>query len=403
MHGTFLKSRFSPGFALLTAVIILGALSALTLAFVAVGLTDIRITQAHAATLKAYYLAEAGTAEMIRAIQDDPALESSFLNGTLSPSNSTITRSGVFEPQGSYTTYATSTAPAVADITSTGTFSLVGGAAQRVSRTSIARATGTPGVWALPLFAGGVGGQQNGNITIRIPVNVIGEDVQANQNLRISGGSAVLTITNGDAKASNNIIVQTGGTLTVINGTQQEGVAAISMPAVDFDSDSPSSLKNRADATYTPAEFNALPSGTTLSGIIYVTSPLTITNQTLTIVGQLAVNGALDINNPGNLITVVPAIEGSGILANGNLTVETPLVVSGVLYSNRVLTIDPDTQVGVTIDITGGVIGWVGIIQGRSDATLNIVYDQALVSTPLDPDLNAGASLIVLNHWEEEY
>lgn len=391
------------GFALLSAVIILGALSALTLAFVAVGLTDIRITQAHAATLKSYYLAEAGTAEMIRSIQDDPALESAYLNGTLSQSNSTITRSGPFEPQGSYTTYAVSTAPAVADITSTGTFSLAAAAAQRVSRTTIARATGTPGVWALPLFSGGGGGQQNGNLTIRIPVTVVGEDVQANQNLRVSGGSAVLTITDGNVQASNNIIVQNGGTITIINGTQQEGVPSVSMPAVDFDSDSPNSLKNRADATYTPAEFNALPSGTTLSGIIYVTGALTITNQTLTIAGQLAVNGDLTINNPGNLITVVPAIEGSGILANGNLTIRTPLVLSGALYSNRVLTIDPDTEPGVTIDVTGGVIAWVVIMQGRSDALVVIVYDEALVSTPLDPDLNEGAPLIVLNHWEEEY
>lgn len=383
------------GFALIATTIITALLLLAGSYFISLSTTDIKIASAHRASIKTYALAQAGANAMIRRIQDDPILESAFIAGTLSTS---ISRSAVFEPADSYNVSAQSTAPGAADIISTGRYQLGDNTAARTITVTFAeRALGDPEQWALPLFAGGLGGQQNGNVTIEIPVNIAGGNVHANQNFKVQG--ATVTVTNGNVTASNNILVLAGGTLNIINGTQQTGVAEETMPVIDFSSDLPNSKKNRASETYTAAEFSTIPSGSTLSGIIYVSESLSITNQTLTINGQLVVNGDLTINNPGNWITINDALEGSGILVLGSLVINSSLTVQGALYSQTHVDMNV-TEPNAEVDLTGGIVGWRVTIHGRSDAQITINYNQEFVSKSLDPNYTTA---LIEDHWAENY
>ncbi len=369
--------------------------------------SEIRIAVSEQQATTAYYLAEAGSNEAIYKLKNDSTWKSKFLTGTFT--NDSFTHSNLFGGTGSYTVTASSAGDALVDITVTATYSAGGQQSKRVIKTRYTRATNPADTWGQSMYGGDTSTQQNGNVTVSRNCTVNGGTLQANQNFKITN-HATLTVNSAAVKASNNLIVNGGGTLVLNNSTRTEGVASVAMPQVDFDSSSATSLKNRADQTYTAAQFTALPSGTTLNGVTYVSGNATWTNKNLTINGILAASGDISITltsaytlaiNDGNV-----ASGGSGLLGKNNITASVTgghLTIRGLVYAVKDLTVTAKST--PTFSVTGGVLGFhLSLGDNDTSGTCTITYDSTLASSPLDPALNGNESPIIqVNHWEEEY
>lgn len=395
--------RSQPGFILLAVMAIVSALLLLGTYFMQESVSEIRIARSEAVANRAYYLAEAGGNEAVYRLKQSSLWETQFLNGTLN--NTTFNRSGVFDANGGYTVTATSLAPALVDVTVTGTYLTGATKAQRVVKIRLARATNSSTTWSQSMFGGGQGGQLNGNITVSSDCTVNGGTLQANQDFKIT--KATLTVNNAVVQSSNNIITNAGGQLVLNHSTQQTGVPSIAMPQVDFDSSLGTSLKNRANQTYTSTQFQNLPDGTTLNGVTYVTGAANWTDKTLTINGILAAADTITISLNGNkTLTINTGATGSGILGKNDIAITlkngASFTVDGLLYASRDLSYSQYSN--STFTVNGGEIGFHMETGGDSTGTCAITYNSDYASQPLDPVYNGGQSPIIeVNHWEEEY
>ncbi len=395
------KSR--SGFAVVLVITMLGSLLFLSSYFLEQSTSEIKIAKSENAATKGYYLAESGINEAIFKLKYDATWRGKFLNGTLAGDN--FNRSSVFDTKGAYTVSASSIADGLADITVTATYQVGSKNSQRVIKARLAKASNPAYSWSQTFFGGGVGGQQNGNITTGRDCTINGGRIHANQNLKITSHSD-LTINDAEVTSSNNIITNAGSSLVLNNSTQTEGLPSIGMPIVDFDSSSLTSLKNRASQVYTAAQFSALPSGTTLNGITFVTGTATWTNKNLTVNGVLAASGNINISlNSGKIFTVNTDASGSGILGKADIGISltgATLNLNGLIYTANALDIDINST--STFNITGGIIGWHVDLDGTDNGVCSVTYDEDLVATPLDPVYNSGDSPIIdVNHWEEQY
>lgn len=396
-----------PGFVLVAVATIMTALFFLGSYFLEQSTGEIRISKSENAATKAYYLAEAGANEAVYKLKNDATWKSKFLAGTLA--GDTASRNQVFDANGSYTIAATSVGSALADITVTATYTIGTQQAKRIIKSRFARADNPADVWTQSLYGGGQGGQQNGNITTNRNCTINGGKIHANQNFKVTSQST-LTVNDAEVASSNNIVVNAGSTLTLNNSTQTEGQPVIGMPQVDFDSASGTSLKNRASQTYTAADFAALPSGTTLNGITYITGDAVWTNKNITINGIIASSGDIKITlNSGKTFTVNSnAPTGSGIMAKDEIAISldmATLTLNGLVYAANELDVDvATTDNDANLIVTGGVIGWHVDIDGYDKGACSLTFDQDLAWAPLDPVLNGTESPIIeVNHWEEQY
>ncbi|MFH1111581.1 MAG: hypothetical protein V1712_00735 [Patescibacteria group bacterium] len=399
-----ISNNTRPGFILILVVTVTTALLFLAGYFLEQSTSEIKISKSEDAATKSYYLAEAGVNEAIYKLKNDSNWRVKFLTGTLA--NETFTRSNVFDNQGSYTITATSLTDALADITATAAYSLGSQQAKRVIKTRLAKATNSAFSWSQSFYAGGRGGQQNGNLTIERNCSVNGGTLHANQNLKVTS-HADFTVNNTQVTSSNNIIVNAGANLILNNSTREEGLPMVPMPQVDFDSVSLTSYKNRADQTYTAAQFAALPSGTVLSGITFVSGNAVWTNKNLTINGLLVASGNITINlEDDKILTINSHASGSGILSKVGIIIDAEenaqLNINGLLYATNVFTMIFEDNANFTV--TGGIIGWHVTLNGDDTGVCDITYDESLMLTPLDPVYNSGDSPIIeVNHWEEQY
>ncbi len=392
------------GFVLLLVVAVMGTLLFLAGYFLEQAVSEIKIAKNESAAAKSYYLAEAGINEAIYKFKNDSNWRIKFLTGALV--NETVTRANVFDGSGNYTVVATSISNALADITTTATYNIGNQQTKRVIKTRLARATNPALSWPQSFYAGGRGGQQNGNLTVERNCSVNGGVLHANQNLKVTS-RANFIVNNAGVTSTNNIIVNAGSNLILNNSTKTEGLPLVPMPQVDFDSVSLTSYKNRADQTYTAAQFAALPSGTILNGITFVSGDATWTNKNLTINGLLVSSGRITINlNGSKTLTTNNHISGSGILSKTSLiinAVNTAQVnIQGLLYASSAFSMNFEDDTSFTI--TGGIIGWHVTLAGDDAGVCNITYNESLILTPLDPVYNLGDSPIIeVNHWEEQY
>jgi hypothetical protein len=399
-------SKQNSGFALLAVITVMGALLLLTGYFLEQSTAELKISKSEVAASKTYYLAEAGGNEAIYKLKYDPVWKAKFLSGTLN--SDTFVRANAFDDNGSYTILTTSVEPAIADITVTAQYDTGLQPSKRIIKTRLARATNPADTWSQSIYAGGKGAQENGNITIERNCIINGGTIHANQNIKVSSQST-LTINDGAITSSNNITVNAGSSLILNNSTRQEGASEISMPQLDFDSSSSTSIKNRANQVYTATAFQNLPSGTVLDGITFVTGGANWDNKNLTINGILAASDdiRIDLNDDKTLTLNSNPTTGSGILGKDDIYIElnnATLNLNGLIYASKNLELKEDTNKDSDINITGGIIGWHTRISGYDKGVCNITYDQTLASQPLDPVLNGSESPIIqVNHWEEEY
>ncbi|MBI5734161.1 MAG: hypothetical protein HY973_04450 [Candidatus Kerfeldbacteria bacterium] len=403
-HPAIPNNHQPTGFILVVVSVITASLLLLANYLLSQSISETRISKSENAASKSYYLAEAGVNEAIFKLKNDNTWKTKFLAGTLN--NDTASRSQVFDNYGNYTISATSVSPALADITVTANYQIGSKTAKRIIKTRFARATNPANTWSQSLFAGGSGGNENGNVTIERNCTANGGTIHANQTVKVKS-NATLTVNDAMVNASNNIIINSGASLILNNSTQSEGVATIGIPIVDFDSSSPTSLKNRANQTYTENSFKNLPSGTTLNGITFVTGKAEWIKKTLTINGILAASDDIKIQlEAGQTLTVNSnTTTGSGIFGKDDITIElknTSLTVNGLIYASKELKVEHDGT--PTFSVTGGVIAWHLLIEGDDGGTCTITYNDELASRPLDPVYNGNESPIIkVNHWEEQY
>lgn len=389
-----------PGFALIATTIITALLLVAGTYFVSGSVSDIRIARAHAATVRAYYLAEASSAIMLNQLQTNETLTAGFVAGTLTQSNSTATRSNVFSSGDSISTYTISSAPGEATVFTTAITPLGNTAVTRRITTKISRALGNS-ISDYSAFTGG----NDKDLELKINATFSGGIMFSNDNIKIQNGATITA--QGSVRAHDKIEISTGSALN-LNGNKKEGQPRIDMPAVDFDSNDPGSWRSRATLVMTPSQFNALPSGSSLTGIIFVNGSSAHLRKDLTITGVLVINGSFEIETPSHLRILSPGgNQPSGLFARNSIEIKNSTYIEGLLYSSNYLEIeyDLDDTTG-TLDVTvkGGIMGrQVRLSRDRSGpVSILIDHDANLIANTLTDGVQS-APLIDIGHWEEQY
>jgi len=397
------KSKKENGFILVTTILVMSLMLVTAIYVVNFTITEMKISNSQAVAAKTYYLAEAGVNELIWKIQNNSATGEAFLNGTLNSSNDIIRNEVFGDSNASYQVSAINTVPAEAWIIATSTYQIAGKTSRRVVKYYITQATGDGSNWNYTVFAGGKGAQQNGNFTFTGSGLVLvsnGGRLHANQNLKVQG--AEIIVNDGTISASNNILKVSGGKITLNNSTQSAPTSTIDVLPIDFDSDSPTSWKNRATITYTKDQFKNLPNNTTLNGIIYVSGDAEIIGKNMTINGVLVAD-EIKITSSGQTITVnADPVYGGGLLSEGDLKFTTSggaVNVNGLIYSSDDLKI---TSSGTNFVINGGMAGFDATVTASGGAiTLNFAPEN--FENVIDPTDNTNPPVIQIDHWEEQY
>lgn len=432
---SYKKNISQKGVALLITILIMTLILSLGVYVLNFSLTETKITASQISGGKTYYLAEAGIQEMVWKLKNNTAYKENF--ETNPAWTVSFTRLDPFgSNSGSYSVAITNDSVAHGNITSTGSININGKISQRIVKTYVYRALGLSGV-------GASAGYADGNIDISSSnVNYIGGNAHANGVFNINGSSNVNI--DGDLEAVGNYnenlsaTVGVDGTIHAANNPPK--AAEISMPAVDFDSHEATSLKNTADATYTPNQFETLIANNpnlTLNGITYVSGNAKIKDDiNLIINGLLVINGDLEIaadkhsdhhhndhddcdydhydyhghykckhakyydviNITVNSATGTP----SGIMANGKMIFKNDLGninINGVLYSTKDLTIEK-LYVGQNFTVNGGTASRKLTITS-SPKIIDVVFNNQILADTLLPA--TFSPVLTFDHWEEEY
>ena len=403
------------GFALVTSLFIMLLLLTLVLYLASFTLTELRISTSQSASVQTYYLAEAGIAEAIWKIKNDPIWKNGFEGSALWSVD--YTRNSALYPNGSYRIQITNTEQARGDITVTASLNLGVATAKRVVKTTVYKALGESVV-------GQNGEYADGNIDMSGSVlNVFNGGLFSNINIIINFWSIISA--DGAVQAVGNINVNPQSHLiassTHASNLNPPAPATIAMPAVSFDNaGDPDSYKAQANNIYTASQFSDLlwanRGGTlTLNGITYVTGAVTIYGgNNLIINGVLVADGNIKVgantlfccwgssclNRSNVTINNTGGNAPSGLLSKGRIDFELCLnnfTAKGMIYANDKINI---LSLPNAIDVTGGLISrkitltslWQGI---------NIIYDNSVINYTLgDPQFSP---IVTVEHWEEEY
>lgn len=393
------------GFVLVVSVLVLTTLLIVGTYLIASSDSENKISNAQNLATKNYYLAEAGINEMIWKIQNDPATGTAFTDGTLSFSHD-ISRVNVFgDSNASYIVAARNTVTSEAWITSTSTYQIGNHTSQRVIKAYVVRATGSNAEWEFGSFAGGRGSQQNGNFRFNGSGTALianGARLHANQEFKVS--KVEIIINDGGVSSSDVINEVAGGQITLNNSYQEAPTSTVGMLIIDFDSADPNSWFNRKTDLYTEDDFEDLPSGTILDGIIYVIGEAEIENKNFTINGVLVASEKIEIETDGHTV-IVNAHEtyGGGLLAKDDIEIDVKdgtITINGLIYAADDLDI---TSNGTAFTINGSMTGFDAevTVTGGTPITLNYVPEN--FQAVIDPNNNPSSPLIQIDHWEEQY
>ncbi len=392
------------GMILILTVIIMTLLLILGTYFMSFSLSDFKMASAHASAVKAYYLTEAGINEMIYRLKNDPDYESEFT--TNESWSQYFSRENALFANASYGALIQNTTVAFGEITASSSLNFsLSSQARRTAKTKAFRATGSS-----PIEKSG--GYADGNINISFStVNFYNGSAHSNNVFTINGISNV-NIDN-DLRAVVNYNkswlsdVDLGG--RVYSPDNPPAPEYMPMPAVDFDSSDPNSLKNRAEAIYTSAEFEDLldnnPNLTLDSEITYVEGDIDIEGDLeLTVNGLLVAERDINIGERGfSSITVNSIPEGpSGLFAKRKihfLTWAGTIGINGLIYANDQLTIQ-SFPLGRNFEIHGGLVSRKLTITSAWQP-INIYYDNNIVINSLNPAFYSPT--INTEHWEEQY
>ena len=379
--------------------------------------TDFKISHSHAQAEQGYYLAEAGLHEMMFKLKNDDAYRIPF--ETDPAWSATLTRTNVFNSGESYSIGVKNSSVAHAELLATSSISLLeSNSVQRVTQTNVFKAMGQSPVKDSAGYA-------DGNIDISAStVNFHDGSAHSNNVFNINGGSIIHIYNDLNAVGNYN---KSASTVTIdgaIHAANYPPAAeAIDMPAVDFDSASPNSYKNRAIAAgtyYTSAAFETLMRNNqnlTLTGITYVETDIELIDaQNLTVNGILTAGRDIIVGKSlcstwgfwhgrcgNNSITVnhTPG-QPSGILAKRKIYFQTfagQINIYGVVYANDQLSIT-DLPFGIDFETHGGLVSRKLTITSIW-RPIDIYYDNDILSEALGA--TEFSPIINIEHWEEEY
>lgn len=408
------------GFVLVTAMFIMLLILSLALYAASFTLTERRIASSQKTSVQTYYLAEAGVAEAIWKIKNDPTWKSSFEeNATWTTSTS---RNSVLYPNGSYTIAIQNTELAKGEITVTASLNLGLNSSRRIIKTSVYKAMGTSTV-------DGIGEFSSNNMKLSgSHLNVFNGGIFCNSNLTIMHNSDVHVA--GAAEAVRNLLVNSGGTLDASSTRDMHShpqPVTIAMPAISFDdAGDPNSYKARANQIYTATQFSNLlwanqGKTLTLTGITYVTGAASFKGKINVIInGILVADGTITIgeetrnccwgsfcggyNSEGGGVNVTTTKTGtndpSGIISKTYISFESCLnsfSANGLIYGNSGLTIN---NLPHKIYVNGALIS--NDLSMSSDwAGVDLTVDNITVNSSLgDPQFSP---IVTVDHWEEEY
>ncbi|PIR13170.1 hypothetical protein COV49_03110 [Candidatus Falkowbacteria bacterium CG11_big_fil_rev_8_21_14_0_20_39_10] len=408
-----LKSQ-EKGVAILVIILLMTLLLFMAMYFLSFTLTEKNISHSQAWGAKTYYLAEAGVAEMVWQLKNNPSYETSF--ETNPAWTVEFTRNNPFgADSGSYTVSITNSALAHGEIISTGAIDVgEGKTSQRIIKTSVYRAMGEGGA-----ELGDNCGYADGNIDISASiVNFYNGSAYSDNNFNANLWSTVgidtdLNVVNNFNEVMSTVLV--GGDIYAAN--YPNGPAAeVDMPAVDFDSGDPDSYKNIADVVYTSAQFdNMIANNSTITlndPITYVEGDIDFYgNKNLVVNGLLVVERDFEIGRKlcrgfscGLADATVNHTEGepSGILAKRKIYFKTftgNIDINGVVYASDQLTVT-GIPLGMDFNAAGGLISRKLTITSVW-SPIDITRNEEIINSTLG--VAEFSPVITVEHWEEEY
>jgi len=399
------------GVALILTILLMTLILFLSLYLLSFSLTEDRIAHSQAWGAKTYYLAEAGVQELVWKLRNDTTYKQNF--ETNPAWTTTFSRTNPFGTNsGTYTVTITNSSLAHGEITSIGTINIAGGnTSQRIVKTYVYRAIGQSG---LANNTGYADGDINFSASL---INFYGGNLHSNINVIVNLISTINI--EDDLDAVNNFnksflsTVNVGGTIHAKN--YPPAGSNITMPAVDFDSADPNSLKNKATVVYSQTQFDNLVAANqnlTLNGpITYVDGDVTLKcDHSLTINGLLVAARDLDIGNlslacllqcgKNNITVNHTSGQPSGILAKRKINFDLctgNVNVNGIIYANDEF---KTLSLPKSFNIIGSLIGRKLSITSVWQP-INITLNNDYLNEVLTP--TEFSSVITVEHWEEEY
>lgn len=403
------------GFVLVTAIFIMLLMLTLGIYATSFVITEMKISDSQANSVKTYYLAEAGVAEAIWRLKNDPTWKSGFED--TADWTMDYTRTPALYSNGSYNIQITNSEKAKGDIIVTASLNLGANSTQRVVKTSVYKATGESVI-------GRNGEYADGNIDMSGSIlQVFNGGFFSNGNIIINY-SSIISAT-GDVGATGNIIKNHNSTITAssthASNDNPPAPLPIPMPAVSFDNASdPLSYKSRANQIYTADQFSDLlyenkGQTLTLDGITYVTGAVDIYGSNdLIINGALVADGNIVIGKDTNhccwgsncynsaSVTINSMASGtpSGLLSKGRVDFESCADTfngTGLIYANDKINILSLTK---SVNVIGALVArkltltslWEGV---------RITFDTTIVNSGLGSA--TFSPVVTVDHWEEEY
>ncbi|MDD5032473.1 MAG: hypothetical protein PHR36_05575 [Patescibacteria group bacterium] len=412
MKNIFKTEENKKGIALLVTVLLMSLILFSSLYFLNFSLTEKKIAHSQAWGAKTYYLAEAGVAEMVWRLKNDETYKSNFEADPGWTTN--FTRDNPFGANsGSYTVTITNSSQAHGEIVSVGTIDVGGGkTSQRMIKTTVYKALGQSGI-------GDSAGYADGNINISASmVNFYNGSAHSNNTFTVNLFSDISV--DSDLKAVGNYLLSWTSSAAVAGRVYAQNFApaaeVIAMPAIDFDSESPNSYKNKADVVYTSAEFEDLMEDnqnlTLNDPITYVDGDVELRGgQVLTINGLLVVGRDFIVGDRyclgsrcGRSSVIVNHSEGqpSGILVMRKAYFKLwagDVDINGIVYANDQLDI-LSFPLGFDFDVIGGLIGRKLTITSVWEP-INITHNNDYLVEVLSA--SSFSPIITVEHWEEEY
>jgi len=392
--NSYKKFKLQNGVALLITILIMFLILSLGVYVLNFSSTETKIATSQITGSKTYYLAEAGIQEMVWKLKNDATYKNSFETNPTWTTN--FTRTDPFGPgSGSYTVSMVNTSESHGDITSTGSVNINGKTSQRIIKTTVYRLIGLSGMGTNAIISGSGTTMLNSEL-----LNITG-DLYSNGDIIMQGSHPGVGVVDGNITTAQSI-EEGNGDLTVSGTTSDENSvpapAPIVLPGVDF-----TSLYNQADTKLSgDAALDALSSA---NGITWVNTAADI-ERDMVINGLLVVNGNLIITNSADITINHTAGSPSGIIVNGNLIIEKmpnyngDIIISGILYVTGSITLNKLNS-GYIFNVTGGITSGNGILMKNCSRTLEVIYNNEILTDSLTPSSNSPT--IVIDHWEEEY
>lgn len=406
--------------ALIMVIMFMTLILFMAIYFLNFSLTEDKISRSQSWGAKTYYLSEAGIAEMVWRLKNNPTYKDSFeTNPTWTE---TFVHNDPFGPgSGSYSVTITNSGLARGEIEATGSIDIGGKSSQRIVKTYVYRALETEeiDISTSTTFS------DNQTAFSLSRINIMNGSAHSNADLDVQGASTInidydLKAVNIFTKSSFST-VNVGGNIYDNSGSYPPQPDSVDMPPVSFDTDGdPNSLKARADVIYTEAEFQALidssPNPMVLNDeITYVTGDIVFEGDPDVIInGLLVSDGSITIGKVRWFFFIPYCKDGehtsftinhatgspSGLIVKNDIEFElctSDSNIGGVLYAADKVDIMSFTD---DMDIVGAVIARnisiIGIWQPIDITYSNNFLLETLGATEFSP-------IITVEHWEEEY